>query len=505
MYIYDEYKNFDKHFSCVNEFLMKARIRDIVEFYKTNYLGKDFRKQIHYEYYKKFSINMIDIIQSFLPTSNNYVPPYRLLLCKAGYDKYGIHRYGWKAAIQSFVETNYSEDCFHDSFYYENPGFEWTSYAAINGTNTYEETIDHYRANYYTHMSSGSRSRYLSLPFIILDDWLELTFPNYRVELPRKDYKYPFVSFIHNPPSIGLCVDTPIYRNKDVFLKNSDFVKVRDNLKILVSLSNFHAAYLNEIQEGWSVKPQNYTLYHPLQCNLLHTFDLNAFVQSPTKFLFNIGWWLRKYDTFLRLRGYEKIVVIKSDEGPHVEKYIRDEIVRTLNRDSIAELGATMGFGSTKDMIQFDHCAHAYPNSKSLTEYEIERLEQEYNTTIVHNLKNDEYDAIFKKNIVFLDLYDTVANNIILECIMHNTPILVNYLPSTVEYLGPDYPLYFTNLSDAQAKLDSINLIIEAHKYLKRMDKTRFTYDHFNQQLKGVIYDQIVPRLENKSNINFME
>lgn len=437
---------------------------------------------------------MIDIIQSFLPASV-YVPPYRLLLCKAGYEKYGIHRYGWKAVIQSFVETNYSEDCFHDSFYYENPGFEWTSYAAIKGTNTYEETVEHYRANYYTHIISGSQSQ--SLPFIIFDDWLELTFPNYRVEIPRKDYKYPFISFIHNPPctNVAIKAERSIYRNKDVFLKNTDFVKIRDNLKILVSLSNFHAAYLDEIQHGWSVKPQNYTLYHPLQCNLLHTFDLNAFIQSPTKFLFNIGWWLRKYDTFLRLSGYEKIVVIKSDEGPHVEKYIRDEIVRTLNQDSTAE------FGSTKDMIHFDPM-YVYPNPKSLTEYEIERLEQEFNTTIVHNLKNDEYDAIFKKNIVFLDLYDTVANNIILECIMHNTPILVNYLPSTVEYLGPDYPLYFTNISDAQAKLDSINLIIEAHKYLKRMDKTRFTYHHFNQQLKGVIYDQIVPILENESNIN---
>jgi len=403
---------------------------------------------------------MIDIIQSFLPS--RYVPPYRLLLCKPGYEKYGLHRYGWKEVIQSFLKTNYIEDCFHNNFYYEHPDFEWTAYATHNNTETYQETLDHYHST----STDKDKTQQSTIPFLIFDDWLELTFPNYRSEIPVKPYKYPFLSFIHNPPCINTTVDTTIYRNKEVFC-HKELMSVRDNLKVLVSLSHFHTAYLKEIQEGWTEKPQNITLYHPLQCNLLHTFDLNEFIKSTHKFVFNIGWWLRKYDTFLQLKNYEKVIVVKSNEGNHVEKYIYSEIGKTIHDNNY---------------IHFD----------SLTESEVTKLKTEYNTQIVYNLGNAEYDAIFKKNIVFLELYDTTANNILLECIMHNTPILVNYLPSTVEYLGEDYPFYFTNRVDAQIKIDSISLIIDTHRYLKNMDKKRFTYDFFNKQLKSIIYANLV-------------
>jgi hypothetical protein len=458
MYIYDEYKRFDKIFSSVNDFLMRARIRDIIEFYKLNYNQLHLSNQVHYQYYKEFTTNTIDIIQSFLPS--NYVPPYRLLLCKSGYDNYGVHRYGWKAVIQSFLITNYTEDCFHDNFYYENPSFEWTAYANIHSLDTYEETIQHYSNN---HTISES---YDKMPFIIFDDWIEVTFPNLAI-IPLKKYKYPFLSFIHNPPCINTKdISTTIYKNKDVFC-NEELMNVRSHLKILISLSEFHTAYLKELHGGY----KHYTLYHPLQCNLLHTFDLNEFIKSSHKFIFNIGWWLRKYDTFLRVKNYEKIIVIKSVEGPHIEKHIYNEIGKTIHLDN-----------------------------QEFTESDMMKLNTEYNTQIVHNLKNDEYDAIFKKNIVFLELYDTTANNIVLECIMHNTPLLVNNLPSTVEYLGIDYPFYFTNLLDAQTKLDSVSLIIDTHKYLKNMNKQRFTYDYFNKQLKNIIHENIRDSSSNQRN-----
>ena len=451
MYIYDEYKRFGKNFANINDFLMASRIQNVVDFYKTNYIGKNFFKKIHYKYYKEFSINIIDIIQAFLPESV-YIPPYRLLLCKPRYDKYGIQRYGWKNVIHFFLEGNYTEDCFHDDFYYENPGFEWVSYANMNGLSTYQESIEHYKKN-------GNRGDMKILPFLIFDDWFEMSFPNRKYQLPMKKYKYPFFSFLHNPPCIGIETQTIIYKNKDVF-RNTELKSVEQNLKLLVSLSSHHMSYLNELQLDWKIKPKNVSIYHPIEDNISNTFDLHSFIQSSTKYIFYIGWWLRKYDTFMSLKNHHKIVVIKSEDGTHVENYIHNEIIKTSN-------------------------------SSLFTKEEMSILSQEYNTTIAYNLKNEVFDSIFKQNIVFLELYDTVANNIILECIMHNTPILINYLPSTVEYLGQDYPFYFTNLADAQVKLDSITLIIDTHHYLKNMDKTRFTYHHFNTKLKESIYDVI--------------
>jgi hypothetical protein len=45
-----------------------------------------------------------------------------------------------------------------------------------------------------------------------------------------------------------------------------------------------------------------------------------------------------------------------------------------------------------------------------------------------------------------MDLYDATSNNAIVECIIRNTPIIVNKLPGVVDYLGENYPLYFNIL-----------------------------------------------------------
>jgi hypothetical protein len=89
-----------------------------------------------------------------------------------------------------------------------------------------------------------------------------------------------------------------------------------------------------------------------------------------------------------------------------------------------------------------------------------------------------EYDEYLSQNIVFIDLFDASANNAILECILRSTPILVNKIEAVVEYLGKDYPLYFETLDDVPALLEQTKLF-QAHKYLRKMDKTKFHTNHF--------------------------
>ena len=79
-----------------------------------------------------------------------------------------------------------------------------------------------------------------------------------------------------------------------------------------------------------------------------------------------------------------------------------------------------------------------------------------------------------------MELYDASANNSVIECIVRNTPLLVNPLESVVEYLGSGYPLYFRDLDEAAAKLCDMELIRSAHEYLSKLQiKEKLTQEYF--------------------------
>ena len=94
------------------------------------------------------------------------------------------------------------------------------------------------------------------------------------------------------------------------------------------------------------------------------------------------------------------------------------------------------------------------------------------------------------QSVVFLDLYDAIANNAVIECISRQTPILVNPIDSVVEYLGKDYPFYYYSLDEAAEKLEDDDLIQETSEYLqscKRLvDKSKFVRD------LGRVLDQFI-------------
>jgi hypothetical protein len=74
-------------------------------------------------------------------------------------------------------------------------------------------------------------------------------------------------------------------------------------------------------------------------------------------------------------------------------------------------------------------------------------------------VSDDEYDALLENSVVFLKLRDAPADTTVVECIARNTPILINRLPGVVEYLGEDYPFYYSSLDEAEAKLQQPALL----------------------------------------------
>ena len=97
---------------------------------------------------------------------------------------------------------------------------------------------------------------------------------------------------------------------------------------------------------------------------------------------------------------------------------------------------------------------------------------------IIENLNNDDYDMLLSKNIVFIHLINASAVNTIIECIVRNTPIIVNRLPATTELLGEHYPLFYNTVEEA-SELLTINNIKAGWKYLKNLDKTKFKIKTF--------------------------
>lgn len=95
-----------------------------------------------------------------------------------------------------------------------------------------------------------------------------------------------------------------------------------------------------------------------------------------------------------------------------------------------------------------------------------------------------DYDNLLSENIVFIDLYDSGANNTVLECIARNTPIILNRTPGVEEYLGKNYPLYFNNLNEVP---DLINKIEEGYNYLNNMDKSSFHVNNFIKEFINII------------------
>ena len=101
-------------------------------------------------------------------------------------------------------------------------------------------------------------------------------------------------------------------------------------------------------------------------------------------------------------------------------------------------------------------------------------------------MSNDMYDNLLSTSIVFVDFYDTSANNAIIECIARATPILCPPNRAIVDYLGLEYPLFYNSYEEAQSLLMNRNILIDAHNYLLESGvREKLSTASFIKSLKG--------------------
>lgn len=235
-----------------------------------------------------------------------------------------------------------------------------------------------------------------------------------------------WIGFIHCTPNAPAYLDS-INLSKlpqsEMFL---DDIKRCDGL---FCLSEYVSEYL---RKNIPNPPRIITLMHPVVFDDVPLFTMENFEANNDKYILQIGQQLRKVASIFKISapGFKRLWLTGNPDMNHC----REMIIRE---------------GGSGD----------------------------YN--ILHYTKTfKEYDEFLEKNIVFIDLFDSAANNTVLECIVRSTPIILNRTPGVIEYLGADYPLYFDHL-DEVAGLMAIDKLAAAHRYLKLMNKEKFTIDYF--------------------------
>ena len=156
---------------------------------------------------------------------------------------------------------------------------------------------------------------------------------------------------------------------------------------------------------------------------------------------------------------------------PHISKIVESCIRNELDEPNFKFTYGQKNFGNNK--LKF------------------EKLCNKYNVNLIEKVSNEKYDNLLSENIVLFDFYDISASNLLVECIVRNTPMIIKKHPAVIEYIGEEYPLYFENLSDVSAMITS-EKIKSAYGYLCELDKSRYTINKF---LKDFMGSEIVKKI----------
>ena len=255
----------------------------------------------------------------------------------------------------------------------------------------------------------------------------------------------PWVGFLHN------VLNTPAYMQKDnitEIFKERNFLHSLKECKAIFVLAKCLKDYLDTMFARLNMKIPVYFLKHSVDFDVPE-FSIEKYVENTDKKLIQIGQQLRKMSSIygIDVSGHRKLWLTGNKNVGFAKSRLNRE-VQCLGLPTIPDAEKLMYYTSTFD----------------------------------------EYDELLTKNIAFLDLFDAAANNTVVECIVRNTPLLVNKVGGVADYLGEDYPLYYKDHREIQS-LMTVEKIREGYEYLAKMDKTDLTHTYFTNCFLNAMYD----------------
>ncbi len=255
----------------------------------------------------------------------------------------------------------------------------------------------------------------------------------------------PWLGIIHVP------LEFPVW-----FHKGNSFLSIRETprwkesapfCKGLFTLSAWHKAQLETLPEFNPANPQAipiFPLFHPAEV-VESIWNPEAYQTAFSKgesMLIQVGTSYRNLHALQNIPSgpYKKVIL----RGAHPESFM------TLHAQEEAYMQEQgIPFAPLTDIEFMDFVAPA------------------------------PYDALFAQNVVLCEYYTLSASNTIVECMVRGTPLLINPLPPAVEYLGAEYPLYFTSYEEAASKAADPALVLAAHAYLMEKDMAFLSQENF--------------------------
>ncbi|XPV75577.1 MAG: hypothetical protein ACNI27_13155 [Desulfovibrio sp.] len=289
---------------------------------------------------------------------------------------------------------------------------------------------EQFEAGYGKHRSGWSYAINALFPLqnnnaIHFDTFIERTF-RWHPDGPQVHRK-PWVGVFHEPHNLPeWLAAVPGVGGAQWTLNSPEWNESLKYCRGLFAMSEYSSKFLRDTYPHLPVS----TLVHPTEFPDV-CWNPEAFLKNQSKKLIQIGWYLRNLHAIYELpvSSYTKIA-----------------------------LPANKGLKFFEDLFKIEAEVR---KAKGVF------FESMYDTAeMLGFIPNDEYDKLLSENVGFLNLYDSSANNAVIECIARKTPLLVNPLPSVVEYLGADYPLYYTCYDQAIHLVEDHEKVIAAHEYL---------------------------------------
>ncbi len=273
---------------------------------------------------------------------------------------------------------------------------------------------------------------------ILFDDFVEHRFC-YQVGAPG--YQEPWIGIFHHPPDD---YELAGYRNSLSCMFETRFWKDSEpHLIGGITLSEHLAEFLRD-----RLRRKFVTVMHPV-AKARRKWSPEAFLANEEKKLVQIGWYLRNTHAIFEV-------------GP-IDGFTRWRLQHQLQQ-----------------MTEYNDRVAAWLNSQGRSVI--------FSTDVVDRgyVPHDEYDEVLTSNVIFCELLAASANNVILDCIAACSPIVVNRHPAVVEYLGPDYPLYYNDISEVQSIL-ATDTILAGHEYLNQLDATHFSGTRFRRAVADAV------------------
>ena len=282
--------------------------------------------------------------------------------------------------------------------------------------------------------------------------------------------------------------------NCENLFKNEDFITSLIHCKGLIVLSKYLKNQLDaKLQSLGIISIPVYVIYHPTQKPVIE-FDMSKFMLNENKMLLHVGTWLRNIYAFYKLDS--TIEIGHSLCGEVVTKFKKGVLMGKDNNNYFPSDNFLSEFKKTflTNVQQYEyhhhhhhhhhHRIHSHHLKNNWYIHLFEDISNVINSVeLIDFIENEEYDEFLSKNVVFIKVVDCSAINTLIECVVRNTPIVVNKHPAVEEILGSKYPLYF----DGNTLKLSIRKIRKAYIYLKNLDKNNLNINTFINSLNLII------------------